>query len=286
MRYYPFPREIPETLRGLETKRTTAFAWAIVVLGLTVLLGIMVTVRSILEEMQVARLKSDFVSFVTHELKTPLAGIRTLTETLLMGRGGDRDGELKCIRLIDKEATRLARFIGSVLEFSKLEKYQHNFAFTPCDMVEVVEEAVSLFKEHTPDSDYEIEIHRAQHISRIRMDRAAILEAVLNLISNAYKYSRCDPRKIVINLRESIDHISVDVIDNGVGIAKRDQRKIFERFYRAEDFLTRDVEGSGLGLSFARYIAKVHDGEIRVQSVPEQGSTFTLELRKNQVLAE
>ncbi len=118
------------------------------------------------------------------------------------------------------------------------------------------------------------------------MDQSAMIELLLNLLSNAYKYTRDSKRKIVINLRESIDNIFVEVVDFGIGIPKREQRKIFEKFYRAQDYLTRDIEGSGLGLTFAKYIAKVHNGDIKVTSAVNQGSTFTLELRKNQVLSE
>jgi signal transduction histidine kinase len=117
------------------------------------------------------------------------------------------------------------------------------------------------------------------------MDRPAMVELVLNLLSNAAKYS---PReeKIVLNLRESIDEITLEVIDRGIGIRKRDQRRVFDKFYRADDLLTREVEGYGLGLSFARYIARQHKGVIKVSSQLNSGSTFTLQLKKLDVLAE
>jgi two-component system phosphate regulon sensor histidine kinase PhoR len=151
-------------------------------------------------------------------------------------------------------------------------------------MEDVVREAARIFKGHNL-SQNEIELNTAQHMSKIRMDRAAMVELFLNLFSNASKYS---PReeKIVVNLRESIHDITVDVVDRGVGIRKRDQKKVFEKFFRAEDYLTRDVEGTGLGLAFARYIAKVHNGEIKVASQFNSGSVFTLHLRKTHVLAE
>jgi two-component system phosphate regulon sensor histidine kinase PhoR len=176
--------------------------------------------------------------------------------------------------------------IHRVLQFASIERSQHRFQFASSEMPAVVDEAVKLFREHSPDADIEIEVNQAQHISRIRMDRSAIIEVFLNLLSNAEKYSRGSPRRIVVNLRETIDHIAVDVVDNGIGISKRDQRRIFEKFFRAQDYLTREVEGTGLGLSFARYIARIHKGDIKVSSTPGYGSTFTLELKKDQVLAE
>jgi signal transduction histidine kinase len=130
-----------------------------------------------------------------------------------------------------------------------------------------------------------VEVNSVQRISKIKMDRPAMIELLLNLLSNAAKYSEADKR-IVINVRESIDDISVEVVDDGIGIRKRDQKKIFEKFYRADDYLTRDVEGTGLGLAFARYVAKVHNGDIKVASQLNGGSSFTLQLKKTHVLAE
>ena len=152
-------------------------------------------------------------------------------------------------------------------------------------MEDVVREAVRLFQEHNRLDPREVEINAVQRISKIKMDREAMIELFLNLLSNAAKYSSRE-KKIVLNLRESIDDITVEVVDHGVGIRKRDQKKIFEKFYRAEDYLTREVEGTGLGLTFARYIAKVHNGDIKVSSQVANGSTFTLQLRKSHVLAE
>ena len=284
--YYRSPEEIPDLMRGLEAQKTTSVTWAIVALVLLILLGVLVTLRSIIYEMQVANIKSDFVSFVSHELKTPLTAIRMFSETLLLGRAGDREGEKECVELIDREASRLSRLIEQIIEFSKLEKHQQVFNFTSCSMSEVVDEAVRIFRDRTPDEKIDVKVHQAQRISRVRMDRESMVELILNLLSNAYKYSEGKRPRIDVRMRESIDHISVDVVDYGVGIPKREQRKIFDKFYRAEDFLTRDIEGTGLGLTYAKYIAKVHNGDIKVSSAVDQGSTFTLEIQKNQVLAE
>lgn len=286
MYYLPAKDRAWQQLAHLETLESTAFIWTLVVLVLTILLGVMITVRSILEEIQVSKLKTDFVSFVSHELKTPLTAIRMFTEMLLDRRVESEEDERRCVELIDKEVSRLSRLIEQILEFSRIEKRQLTFRFSTCDMSEVVDEAVRIFRERNGDGEVEIVVNQAQTMSKIRMDRAAMVELLLNLLSNAYKYSRGRDRKIVINLKESIDDIFVEVTDFGVGIPRREQRRIFQRFYRAQDYLTRDIEGTGLGLTFARYIAEAHNGDIKVSSVPDQGSTFTLELRKNEVLAE
>jgi signal transduction histidine kinase len=284
--YHPAPGEVTEELERLETSRVALFTWSIIVLVLMIILGVSLTLRSVLREMRVTKLKSDFVGFVTHELKTPLTAIRMFVETLLLDRVANEEERRRSLELIDQEAMRLTRLIEQILEFSKIERRQKTFQFLSEDMSQVVDEAVGIFLEHNRESGCEIEVNKAQdHISRIKMDRAAMVELILNLLSNALKYSR-DSRKIVLNVRESINDITVEVVDRGIGIPKREQKKIFEQFYRAEDYLTREIEGTGLGLTFARYIAKVHGGDIKVSSAVNQGSTFTLELRKNQILAE
>ena len=286
VQYYPAPGEVTEKLRRLETSRVTLFTWSIIVLVLMIVLGISLTLRSVFREMRVTRLKTDFVGFVTHELKTPLTAIRMFTETLLLDRVPDEAERRRCVELIDQEAGRLSRLIEQVLEFSKIERHQKVFHFVSGDMGQVVDEAVRIFLDHNRETGCEIEVNKAQeNISRIKMDRASMIELLLNLFSNALKYSR-NSKKIVVNVRESMNDITVEVIDEGIGIPKWEQRKIFGKFYRANDYLTREVEGTGLGLTFARYIAKVHSGDIRVASTVNQGSTFTLEVRKNQILAE
>ena len=285
-RYAPDPSSLPAGFRRFETFTVATFSWAVIVLVLTILVGTFLTLRSVLREMNTARMKSDFVSFVSHELKTPLSSIRMLAETLLDERvGSDADERHECLQLIDRESVRLTSLIDRVLEYSQIQNRQKRFEYSSCSMLEVVEEAVSLFREHSKNDRRDVEVQSVQHISNIRMDRPAMVELMLNLLSNADKYSP-NSEKVVISLRESIDEITVEVIDRGVGIRKRDQRRIFEKFFRADDFLTRDIEGYGLGLAFARYIAREHKGDIRVSSQVNSGSIFTVCLKKTDVLAE
>jgi signal transduction histidine kinase len=280
------PREaLPQGFRGFNIISLATFSWAVIILVLAIVAGVLFTLQFVVRETRTARLKSDFVSFISHELKTPLTSIRMFTETMLSGRVEDEEEKKFCIQMIDRESDRLSKLIDQVLEYSRIERQQKEFKFTSCDMEDVVREAVRLFQDLHRKEPRDIEVNAVQRISKIRMDRAAMVELFLNLLSNAAKYSPPE-KKIVLNVRESIDDISVEVVDHGVGIRKRDQKKIFEKFFRADDYLTREVEGTGLGLTFARYIAKVHNGDIKVSSQPSSGSTFTLQLRKSHVLAE
>ena len=285
LRYFPEPGGLPVGFRSFEVLTLATFTWAVMLLVLVIMVGVFYTLRYVLRETRTARLKSDFVSFISHELKTPLAAIKMFTETLREGRVSGEEEQQECLELIERESDRLSSLIDKVLAYSKVESEQKAFQFGSCNMAEVVDEAVSLFHAHTSDRPREIKLHSVQDISNIQMDRASMIEVVLNLLSNAAKYSPSET-DIIVNIRETVDEITVDVVDKGVGIPKRDHRRIFEKFFRSDDLLTREVEGTGLGLAFSRYIAKVHNGDIRVSSQPESGSVFTLQLKKTHVLAE
>ncbi len=283
--FSPPAGEIPREFRGFNVISLAAFTWAVILAVLGIFVGVGFALRAVANEVRTARIKTDFVSFVTHELKTPLTAIRMFSDTILEGRLESEDEQREYIARIDRETERLSSLIDQILEYSKVERRQKQFQFVPCDMLQIVREAIDIFHDHYQDDPREVEVNSAQHISRIKMDRAAMTELVLNLLSNAAKYSPSDER-IIVNLSESVSEISVEVVDRGVGIRKRDQKKIFDRFYRADDYLTREVDGTGLGLTFSRYIAKVHNGDIKVASQRGGGSSFTLVLRKTHVLAD
>lgn len=285
IRYLPQPGSLPVGFRSFEVLTLATFTWAVILLVLMIIVGVFYTLRYVLMETRTARLKSDFVSFISHELKTPLAAIKMFTETLREGRVSGEEEQAECLELIERESDRLASLIDKVLAYSKVERQQKVFQFSSCNMADVVDEAISLFHVHTSDRPREIKLHSVQKISNIQMDRASMVEVVLNLLSNAEKYSPRDT-EIEVNIRETVKDISVDVVDKGVGIPKRDHRRIFEKFFRADDLLTREVEGTGLGLAFSRYIANVHNGDIKVSSQRDEGSVFTLQLKKTHVLAE
>ena len=285
LRYHPQPGSLPVGFRSFEVLTLATFTWAVILLVLMIMVGVFYTLRYVLRETRTARLKSDFVSFISHELKTPLAAIKMFTETLREGRVSGEEEQQECLELIERESDRLSSLIDKVLAYSKVESEQKAFQFGSCNMAEVVDEAIRLFHAHTTDRPRELKLFSVQDISNIQMDRASMIEVVLNLLSNADKYSPRDT-EIVVNIRETVDDITVEVVDKGVGIPKRDHRRIFEKFFRSDDLLTREVEGTGLGLAFSRYIAKVHNGDIRVSSQPESGSVFTLQLKKTHVLAE
>jgi signal transduction histidine kinase/tetratricopeptide (TPR) repeat protein len=260
--------------------RSKIYLWAIALCILGIGAGATMTIRTVLREMKVSRLKSDFASSVTHELRTPLTSIGMFLETLLMGRVRDKAEERECLEIMAKETERLRNLIDRVLNFSKIEARVRRFNLKLEDPYEIVEETVRLFRKQIQDESVEIEINRIQNLHRVLVDREAISEVLLNLLSNAYKYNR-EEKVIKIHLKEKRNQLLIEVEDKGIGIPKSEQRKIFKKFYRCHDLTTQGVEGSGIGLTIALYIARAHRGDIRVQSKLAKGSKFTLVLPKS-----
>jgi signal transduction histidine kinase len=252
--------------------------WAIGLALVGLAIGAFVMTRAVRKEMKAAALKSDFVTTVTHELKTPLTSIGMFAETLLMGRVENKAEEKECLEIIARETDRLTRLIDRVLTFSKIEARKKRFDLKLCDMAALVDETVEIFKTQLrggASKPYSLEVTAVQDLPKVLMDRAAIQEVLLNLISNAYKYGG-EQKRIAITLTKRRRWVLAEVRDWGIGIPWREQRKIFRKFYRANDVLTRDVEGSGIGLTLAQSIARAHRGAITVRSRLGHGSTFTL----------
>ena len=243
----------------------------------TLALGVVFTGRTLYREAKLSRLKTDFVSLVSHELRTPLTSIRMFIEMLALGRVKDPTEMQTVLDLLLKETARLSGMIESVLDWSRIESGKKQYRRERLPTTDLVDAAVSAFKAQRIDSPANLEVTLEPQLGEIEVDRDALAGALLNLLQNAYKYSKADKR---IELRGVIDDdfVVLEVEDHGVGIPRREQKRIFDRFYRVDTLLTRDTEGSGLGLSIAQRIVQAHDGWISVDSVPGRGSTFRIHL--------
>lgn len=252
-----------------------------VLLGLfyiTLALGVIFTGRTLYREAQISRLKTDFVSLVSHELRTPLTSIRMFIEMLALNRVKDPAEMQTVLDLLSKETTRLSGMIESVLDWSRIESGKKQYRRERIPSTALVDAAVSAFKAQRIDAPLNLTVTLAPNLGEIEVDRDALSGALLNLLQNAYKYSKNDDKRIDLRAVLDDDFVVLEVEDRGVGIPRREQKRIFDRFYRVDSLLTRDTEGSGLGLSIAQRIVQAHDGWISVDSVPGRGSTFRIHL--------
>jgi two-component system phosphate regulon sensor histidine kinase PhoR len=225
-------------------------------------------------ERNLSELQADFVSKVSHELRTPLTSIRMFTETLTLRRG-DQAAEDRCIEALAKESTRLQALIDRLLDWGRMEAGRRVFELRPQEGSAIVDEALAAFEPTRERRGLELSVEVAPDLPAIWCDRGAVVDALVNLLSNAYKYGG-QPRHIRIGVSLHERGVAFSVRDNGKGIARAEHKRIFEKFYRVDDLLSRQQEGSGLGLAIVQHVARAHRGKVEVDSEPGKGSSFSL----------
>lgn len=255
-------------------KRLFYFLALVVVLSVT-LFGAYLLWRDVRREVLMAQMRSQFVSSVSHELKTPLTAIRMFAETLRLGRSKDQAMQMEYLDTIVNESERLTRLLNNVLDFSKIEQGKRTYHPSPASLPEIVLAAARAMEYPLKQQGFTLDIQVDESLPQVRVDRDAIEQAVLNLLSNAMKYSG-DSRTVGLAVRREGDSAVLQVIDKGVGIDPKDQEHIFEDFYRVPTRENQSLPGTGLGLSLVAHIAKAHGGSVRVESAPGQGSTFSI----------
>jgi two-component system phosphate regulon sensor histidine kinase PhoR len=227
-------------------------------------------------EANLSQLQSDFVSKVSHELRTPLTSILMFTETLQLRRGDPEIAE-RCVDALAKESSRLQTLIDRLLEWGRMESGRRSFLKRPTDAAQVIEAAIQSFEPVRERREVELDVQVASDLPLILADHEALVDAVVNLLSNAYKYGG-EPRRITVGAASSEGKVRISVQDNGGGIARTEHKRIFQKFYRVDDRLAREREGSGLGLAIVEHIIRAHGGRVELDSELGRGSKFTLVL--------
>jgi two-component system, OmpR family, phosphate regulon sensor histidine kinase PhoR len=247
--------------------------------AVTVILGgLGVLAFAIRRERRLNDLKSEFISNVSHELKTPLSIISMFGEMLANGRTKSPEQANEYAEIIWRESVRLGRLIDNVLDFAKMERGMDVYEFSDdVDIAEVVERALELSNRRVAAAEMTLSWAAPipEDLPLIRLDGNAFTLAVLNLVDNAIKYA-VDGKKIEVLLRRDEDRILFSVRDFGPGIDPEEQERIFERFYRARSIRLKPIRGSGIGLALVQHIARAHGGDVTVASAPDQGSTFSI----------
>jgi two-component system phosphate regulon sensor histidine kinase PhoR len=232
----------------------------------------------IAKEQNLSQLQTDFVSKISHELRTPLTSIRLFVDTLALKRATEPAQIDECLSLLAQETDRLTHRIDRLLEWGRMEAGRRVYDLRPEDLGEIAREALELF--HAPPGELKLDVDLEEHTPHVLVDRAMFQMAVLNLLSNAYKYGG-RPREIRVKVKASEDraHVRLSVQDNGEGIPPSEHKQIFQKFYRRDDRLSRMTEGSGLGLAIVSHVVKGHRGKIEVESEVGSGAKFVITLR-------
>ena len=262
-----------EAARG----RMVSYLWAgfLVVAAMAVTGGLVG--RSLRRQWRLARLKTDLVAAVSHELKTPLASMRLLVDSLLEDEKLDPEKTRDYLDLISGENQRLSRLIENFLTFSRIERNRQRFEFGETRPEDVVRAAVHAMRERLQPPACRLDVDIAPDLPPLQADEDALVTALRNLLDNACKYKPAD-RRISVRVYAEDGRVVFAVKDNGIGIAARDRKRIFRRFYQVDRSLAREAGGCGLGLSIVESIIRAHGGSASVESEPGAGSTFRLAL--------
>ena len=265
------PQPIPEIVSA-STRPQLAL---MIVLALAMVLGVFLVAGAAAREVRVAELKSNFVASVSHDLKTPLALIQLFAETLELGRVRTPERAQEYYRIINGESKKLTRLIENILDFSRMEAGLRPYRMEPADLSESVSKVLTRMETQFSQAHFTVTSKIEADLPRILADEGAAEQAIENLLANAMKYSG-DRKHIEIAARRVDGHIVVSVTDHGIGISRREQGRIFRKFYRVQRELGGGPQGTGLGLAIVDHTMRGHGGFVRVESEPDQGSTFSL----------
>jgi signal transduction histidine kinase len=270
--YLMRPEQLQESARNVRRTLVLLIAAALAAIAF----GGWVVFADARRQLALAQKKTDFVSNVSHELKTPLTSIRMFAE-MMHGGNVAEEKRPQYLRIIVAEAERLTRLINNVLDFARLERKQKRYDFRPLDLHAVLARTWEGHELHLREQGFTTSWKAAPPPYPVRGDEDALAQIFVNLLSNAEKYS-ADRKEIEIHSYLTADAVHVSVLDRGSGVPAGEESKIFEAFYRAHDSLSSGIQGSGLGLTLAQRLAREHGGEITYQAREGGGSNVTLRL--------
>jgi two-component system phosphate regulon sensor histidine kinase PhoR len=220
-------------------------------------------------------LKSDFISNVSHELKTPLSIINMFGEMLATNRTKSDEQAREYASIIMRESRRLSRLIDNVLDFARMERGAGTFELEEGDIAAVVERSLDIYRHRLERDQIQLSVHVEEGLPAVRIDENAMTLAVLNLVDNALKYSGNGCR-LEVAVRRRGDEVALSVTDNGPGIPPEEHELVFERFYRSRRVRLKTARGSGIGLALVKNIAEAHAGRVTLDSELGTGTTFTV----------
>lgn len=236
--------------------------------------GIVLVLVFVRREANLSELQADFVSKVSHELRTPLTAIRLFTET--MERSQNPETAAQCREMIVNETARLSALIERLLDWGRMEAGRKIYQLRSEKVEDILGEAEAAFSAHNYGDTVQFESSVEPGLPKVLADRAAMVDALTNLLSNARKYGGTPPQVTLRATGSAKGEVRIEVSDNGDGIPPREHRRIFQKFYRIDDRLSRAKEGSGLGLAIVKHVAQAHGARVIVDSEKGKGSTFAL----------
>ncbi|OGX35091.1 MAG: hypothetical protein A3C36_00395 [Omnitrophica WOR_2 bacterium RIFCSPHIGHO2_02_FULL_52_10] len=281
---HPF---LVETLAS-KRRNLTFYISIIIFSAFSILGGSIFTFSALSKEWRQAKLKSEFASHLSHDLRRPLTSIRMFSEMLKNDLVPSEAKKNEYYGIISEESEKLTHLANNILDFSRIEEGRRRYNIKEEDITRVVRETVERFKVYTIHQSRSVELNieppaadgrpGRRAYPMVRVDAGAVSQAVMNLLTNADKYSPGDHVIKVNVVRRGKRQAVIEVIDQGEGIAPEEQKKVFQKFYRSPRKNVSEVEGSGLGLALVKHTAEAHGGKVAVESEAGKGSKFSIVL--------
>ncbi len=271
--------QIGNTFPYLIRQITQPILFSILLLGITIL-SFVLLYKNLLKQRKLAALKNEFISNITHELKTPIATVGVAIEALKNFNAMDNPERTReYLDISTNELQRLSLLVDKVLKLSMFEKKEMELKLEPVDLKSLTDEVINSLKLQLEKKNALINLKSTGDVS-VKGDRLHLLSVIFNLLDNALKYCSKDP-EVDINMTETEYAVELTIKDNGIGVAPEYRDKIFDKFFRIPHGDTHNAKGYGLGLSYVAQVVRQHNGVITVNSEPGNGTTFTITLPKN-----
>lgn len=262
------------TLGSLSERRYVEIVGAPIFTESKDLRGVVLVFHDITDLKRVEQMRKDFVANVSHELKTPITSIKGFAETMLDEQMDDPQIQNKFLRIIYNESDRLQALVHDLLELSKLEKEEMKLRMKKVQITHILDDIIAIIEAQANKKAIAFHVKIDQNIM-IYVDPDRLKQVVANLLYNAINYTP-NNGQVTLTVKEENGLVEISVEDDGMGIPSEMCDRIFERFYRVDKARSRNTGGTGLGLAIVKHIVEAHDGSIKVESIEEQGSKFTV----------
>ncbi len=251
------------------------FFWSILALLAILFIGSGLIVRTIIHEVNLLNLKSEFIASVSHEFKTPLTSIGAILERLMDGEVKDPRKTQEYYTILSHDTDRVKRLVKNVLDFTKIEEGKRAYKPAPIDIVKWVRREVESFEKENRMAGVKVAIEIENDTLPVYADEEAISQALHNILDNAAKFSILE-KQIDVEVGRKQDFVEIAVRDRGIGIPESEKNKIFDKFYRGKQASSVSPTGTGLGLTLVKHIVDAHGGDVIVQSRPGEGSRVSI----------
>lgn len=275
-----FPNKRNYIINNLLWPFITSFIFTLIIL-----ITFYFTLKTIYNQKKISEIKNDFINNITHEFKTPIATISLSADSIKNPTIiNSKDKILKFIDIIKEENTRMNRQIESILKMSLLDRNNFKLTIKPVNVHPLIEHAIKNINLQVQQKNGTIEIDLNAQNDLLKIDETHFINVIYNLLDNANKYTTNNNPKILVNSYNTNNKFCLSITDNGIGMDKDKLNKIFEKFYRVPTGNVHTIKGFGLGLSYVKAIISQFNGDIKVKSKKNIGSTFTIEIPINNIL--